>query len=83
MQVETMLIPNLVWRAGRSSLAVRTAALAALWTLLNTKLLAGDQVGWKWFGVYRSRIVTFCFFGTAVDRGAQRFYYACTRMSGR
>ena len=40
--VKDMVIPNLVWRAGRTAAAIRTTAVSCLWALLESGLLTTD-----------------------------------------
>uniref|UniRef100_H2YGR6 TOG domain-containing protein n=1 Tax=Ciona savignyi TaxID=51511 RepID=H2YGR6_CIOSA len=47
--ITKMIGPNLVWKAGRTSAAVRTIAIATLWALLRSGLLVQD-VGCRLLG---------------------------------
>jgi dynein assembly factor 5 len=42
--VRDMIIPNCVWRAGRTASAVRKAAIACLWALVKTSILTTEQL---------------------------------------
>ena len=42
--VRDMILPNCVWRAGRTAGAIRTTAVACLWTLVQGALLSTNQV---------------------------------------
>nr|XP_002127221.1 dynein assembly factor 5, axonemal [Ciona intestinalis] len=46
--ITKMIAPNLIWKAGRTSAAVRTIAVATLWALLRSGLVLRD-VGCKLF----------------------------------
>jgi len=40
--ISNMISPNLVWKAGRTQAAVRTIAVATLWALLRSGLVAKE-----------------------------------------
>jgi hypothetical protein len=42
--VRDMIVPNCVWKAGRTAAAIRKAAVACLWALVKSRLLTRDQV---------------------------------------
>ena len=42
--VRDMILPNCVWRAGRTSAAVRLTAVTCLWTLLKNEILNQENV---------------------------------------
>ena len=42
--VRDMILPNCVWRAGRTAGAIRKAAIACLWALVKSRLLTQDKV---------------------------------------
>lgn len=41
--VRDMVLPNLVWKAGRTSAAIRTTAVSCLWALLESGLVSADS----------------------------------------
>lgn len=43
--VRDMVLPNLVWRAGRVAAAIRTTAVSCLWALLQSSVFTVDKVG--------------------------------------
>ncbi|ELU05823.1 hypothetical protein CAPTEDRAFT_167239 [Capitella teleta] len=43
MVVRDMILPNCVWKAGRTAAAIRTTALSCLWALLQSQVLQADQ----------------------------------------
>ena len=42
--VRDMVIPNLVWKAGRTAGAVRLTAMSCLWALLHSAVISKEQV---------------------------------------
>ena len=42
--VRDMLIPNLIWHAGRTSAAIRTVSVTCLWALLQSNSASKDKV---------------------------------------
>jgi len=43
MIVRDMVLPNCVWRAGRTAAAIRKAAVACLWTVVRSHRLFTNQ----------------------------------------
>ncbi|XP_059835019.1 dynein axonemal assembly factor 5-like isoform X1 [Hypanus sabinus] len=41
--VRDILVPNLLWHAGRTAAAVRTTAVSCLWALLHSKMITLEQ----------------------------------------
>ncbi|XP_078415012.1 dynein axonemal assembly factor 5 isoform X2 [Cetorhinus maximus] len=48
MLVRDILVPNLLWHAGRTAAAIRTTAVSCLWALLHSKMITLEQA----LGVY-------------------------------
>ena len=46
--VKDLILPNCVWRAGRTAAAIRTIAVSCLWALLQSGVLTKEKVGWWW-----------------------------------
>ncbi|XP_048465834.1 dynein axonemal assembly factor 5-like [Rhincodon typus] len=46
--VRDILVPNLLWHAGRTAAAIRTTAVSCLWALLHSKMITLEQA----LGVY-------------------------------
>uniref|UniRef100_UPI00398F4AEE dynein axonemal assembly factor 5-like isoform X2 n=1 Tax=Pristiophorus japonicus TaxID=55135 RepID=UPI00398F4AEE len=46
--VRDILVPNLLWHAGRTAAAIRTTAISCLWALLHSKMITLEQA----LGVY-------------------------------
>lgn len=44
--VKDIIIPNMVWQAGRTASAIRTSAVSCLWALLQSGVLEKDKVNW-------------------------------------
>ena len=42
--VKDMILPNCVWKAGRTAAAIRTTAVSCLWSLLKNQTISQDQV---------------------------------------
>ncbi len=42
--VREMILPNLVWKAGRVASAIRTTAVSCLWALLKSSMLNKEKV---------------------------------------
>lgn len=42
--VQDMILPNCVWKAGRTAAAIRTTAVSCLWSLLKNQTISQDQV---------------------------------------
>ncbi|XP_072415938.1 dynein axonemal assembly factor 5-like [Chiloscyllium punctatum] len=43
MLVRDILVPNLLWHAGRTAAAIRTTAVSCLWALLHSKMITLEQ----------------------------------------
>ncbi|XP_055507606.1 dynein axonemal assembly factor 5 [Leucoraja erinacea] len=41
--VRDILVPNLLWHAGRTAAAIRTTAVSCLWALLHSKMITPEQ----------------------------------------
>lgn len=48
--VRDIVIPNMVWQAGRIASAIRTSAVSCMWALLQSGVLDKEKV-WKFFNV--------------------------------
>lgn len=42
--VTQMILPNCVWKAGKTAAAIRATAVSCLWALLKNKTMSIDQV---------------------------------------
>ncbi|RXM30209.1 Dynein assembly factor 5, axonemal [Acipenser ruthenus] len=42
--LKDIVVPNLLWHAGRTAAAIRTSAISCLWALLHSGALSGKQV---------------------------------------
>ena len=43
--IKDMILPNLVWRAGRVAAAIRTTAVSCLWAVVQSDVMTRDKVG--------------------------------------
>ncbi|CAI9739172.1 dynein axonemal assembly factor 5-like [Octopus vulgaris] len=42
--VQKMIVPNLIWKAGRIAAAIRTSATSAVWALLQSKAVSNEEL---------------------------------------
>ncbi|KAK1164736.1 dynein assembly factor 5, axonemal-like [Acipenser oxyrinchus oxyrinchus] len=42
--LKDIVVPNLLWHAGRTAAAIRTSAISCLWALLHSGALSGEQM---------------------------------------
>ncbi|XP_014783487.1 dynein axonemal assembly factor 5 [Octopus bimaculoides] len=42
--VQKMIVPNLIWKAGRIAAAIRTSATSAIWALLQSKAVSNEEL---------------------------------------
>ena len=59
--VKDIILPNCVWRAGRTAAAIRTTAVSCLWALLQSGVLTKEKVGTIVFDTVTCSCVSFVF----------------------
>ena len=42
--IRDMILPNCIWKAGRTATAIRTVAVSCLWCVLKYKMISTENV---------------------------------------